>query len=91
MNFYAYSNQYGNGTTDVNGERIGCVVIFASKAERDQFVDDEQPSNGWYCNEIITASEARHEMMREYRREHSAYWYGTPSTNELVSWYEYQR
>lgn len=62
--YYAYNNQYGIGTTDTNGNRIGSIVIFDTKAERDVYVFDEINA------ERLTSSEAKREIARELRSDY---------------------
>lgn len=62
--FYAFYSTYGVGTRDSDNERIGCVVVFYSRAARNEWVNTDTPVNGDYHREIITAKEARREMVR---------------------------
>ena len=64
VRFYGFNNLYGIGTRDNDNERIGYVVVFCSRAARDQWVRGEVLRNGNYCHEAITAAEARREMIR---------------------------
>jgi hypothetical protein len=62
--FYAFDNVYGFDTRDNDNKRIGSVVVFHSRAARDEWVDAEEIYSGPYCREILTAKEARREMIR---------------------------
>jgi hypothetical protein len=62
--FYGFENTYGIDARDTDNERIGCVVVFCSRADRDEWVSKGKLRNGNYCHEAITAKEARREMVR---------------------------
>ena len=61
--FYGFNNLYSICARDNNNERIGYVVVFNTRAARDQWVRGEVLHNN-YCHEPITATEARREMIR---------------------------
>lgn len=54
MNYYGFSNTYGIGTIDEDGQRIGVLHVFSSCSMRQRWEDLDSD-----CNEPITASEAR--------------------------------
>lgn len=62
--FYAFHNTYGFDTRDNDNNRIGSVMVFHSLAARNEWVNTDTPYNGHYHREIITAKEARREMIR---------------------------
>ena len=62
--FYAFDNIWGVGFRGVDGERFGAVVAFWSRAARNKWVNTETLRNGVYHREIISAKEARCEMIR---------------------------
>lgn len=62
--FYAFDNIWGVGFRDRDGERIGSVVAFWSREDRNRWVNTESLRNGVYHREIISAREARCEMIR---------------------------
>jgi hypothetical protein len=64
VKFYAFDNKYGAGKRGADHERIGRVAIFWSFAARDEWVRNDRFVNGDYHREIITAKEARREMIR---------------------------
>lgn len=53
--FYAFDNTYGFDTRDNDNNRIGSVMVFRSRAARDEWVNDDTSYNGRYHREIITA------------------------------------
>lgn len=56
--FYAYYNRYGNGTRYAgDGRRIGHLRIFATKSERNAWVDSDK-WDGSYHREAMTYREA---------------------------------
>ena len=61
--FYGFDNTYGVDTRDNDDERIGTVMVFCTRSDRDQWVSGEVFYNN-YCHEAITAKEARREMIR---------------------------
>ena len=62
--FYGFNNLYSVGARNTENKRIGYVVVFSSRAARDEWVNGEVLRNGNYCREVITAKEARREMLR---------------------------
>ena len=64
MQFYAFDNIWGVGFRGNDGERLGTVVAFWSRAARNEWVNTEPLRNGVYHREIISAKEARCEMVR---------------------------
>ena len=62
--FYAFANVYGFDTRDTGNGRIGSVAVFVSRSARDAWVLTASPYEGRYRREIITAKEARREMIR---------------------------
>ena len=62
--FYAFDNIWGVGFRGRGGERLGAVVVFWSRAARNEWVNTESLRNGVYHREIISAKEARCEMIR---------------------------
>ena len=62
--FYAFDNVYGFDTRDADNGRLGSVAVFRSRSARDEWVNAGSPYNGRYHREIITAEEARREMVR---------------------------
>ena len=62
--FYAFDNIWGVGFHGRDGERLGTVVAFWSRAARNEWVNTESLRNGVYHREIISAKEARCEMVR---------------------------
>jgi hypothetical protein len=62
--FYAFDNVYGFDTRDNDNNRIGSVMVFHSRSARDEWVKTDTPYDGRYRREIITAKEARREMVR---------------------------
>lgn len=59
MNYYGFSNTYGIGTIDEDGQRIGMLHVFGSRSLRQRWEDQNSD-----CNEAITASEARRILRR---------------------------
>lgn len=57
--FYAFYNNYGIGTADTDGNRIGELRVFDTKRERDEWVDEEDYSGGNLHREAISGKEAR--------------------------------
>lgn len=58
--YYAFQHRYGAGTTDGDGDAIGTVLDFATRAERDEFVDlaqERQPysTNAGYTEAVTVA------------------------------------
>ena len=62
--FYAFDNIWGVGFRGRDGERVGTVVAFWSRVARNEWVNTESLRNGVYHREIISAKEARCEMIR---------------------------
>ena len=62
--FYAFDNICGVGFRGRDGGRVGTVVAFWSRAARNRWVNTESLCNGVYHREIISAKEARCEMIR---------------------------
>ena len=62
--FYAFDNIWDVGFRGRDGERLGTVVVFWSRAARNEWVNTEPLRNGVYHREIISAKEARCEMVR---------------------------
>lgn len=62
--FYAFDNIWGVGYHGRDGERFGVVVAFWSRAARNEWVNTESLFNGVYHREIISAKQARCEMIR---------------------------
>ena len=70
MHYYAFDNRYGIGTVDSDGDRIGTLHAFSSKAARDAWVDDEV-WDGDYRREPISGKEAH--AVLEYAARHTLY------------------
>ena len=64
VKFYAFDNSYGFDARDDDNGRIGSVMVFHSRAARDEWVNADSPYSCHYRREIITAKEARREMIR---------------------------
>jgi hypothetical protein len=64
VKFYAFDNTYGFDARDNDNNRIGSVVVFHSRVARDEWVNADTPCDGRYRREIVTAKEARREMVR---------------------------
>jgi hypothetical protein len=62
--FYGFINTHGVCVRDNDGERIGIVVVFVTREERDEWLCNEVLCGGYYHRETITAKEARREMIR---------------------------
>ena len=62
--FYAFDNIWGVGFRGRDGERVGTVVVSWSRAARNEWVNTESRRNGVYHREIISAKDARCEMVR---------------------------
>ena len=62
--FYAFDNIWSVGFRGRDGGRFGTVVVFGSRAARNEWVNAESLRNGVYHREIISAKEARREMVR---------------------------
>ena len=62
--FYAFDNIWSVGFRGNDGERLGTVVAFWSRAARNKWVNTESLRNGVYHREIISAKVARCEMIR---------------------------
>ena len=62
--FYAFDNIWGVGFRGRDGERFGSVVAFWSREDRNRWVNTESLRNGVYHREIISAKDARIEMIR---------------------------
>ena len=62
--FYAFDNIWSVGFRGNDGGRFGTVVAFWSRAARNKWVNTESRRNGVYHREIISAKEARIEMIR---------------------------
>lgn len=58
MHYYAFENTYGVGTRDADDlSRIGYLHIFASRSDRDAWVDADVWDGNWY-REALTSREA---------------------------------
>ena len=64
VKFYAFDNIWGVGFRGRDGGRFGTVVVFWSRAARNEWVNTESLRNGVYHREIISAKGARCEMIR---------------------------
>ena len=62
--FYAFDNIWGVGFRGRDGGRFGTVVAFWSRAARNRWVNTESLRGGVYHREIISAKDARCEMIR---------------------------
>ena len=64
MHYYAFENPYGVGTRDADDlSRIGYLHIFASRSDRDAWVDGDV-WDGNYHREALTAREAMPYLVR---------------------------
>lgn len=59
--FYAYYNDFGVGTTDEYGGRVGIVHVFSHKSARDAWANIDT-----YKREIISSRKARELICRTY-------------------------
>lgn len=57
MFFYAFEHTYGVNTRDTNGNRIGCVLAFSNKRNRDKFINENEKA------ETISSKTARRHML----------------------------
>ena len=64
VKFYAFDNIWSVGFRGRDGGRFGTVVVFGSRATRNEWVNGDVARNGVYHREIISATEARCEMVR---------------------------
>lgn len=59
--FYGYRNDYGIGTRNADGERLGTLHVFSSRRERDAWVEADRFDGNWH-RERIDSREARREL-----------------------------
>lgn len=62
--YYGIDCGYGANVVNSDGERMGTVKVFGTKAERDAWVESDHFDGNWH-RAAITGSEARHIMMAD--------------------------
>lgn len=60
--YYGIECGYGRNVTDSEGNRLGDVKVFATKAERDAWVDADEFDGNWH-RDSIGSGEARRLML----------------------------
>lgn len=67
MAYWGFENTYGIGTTDNDGNRIGALVRFDSRTDRNELINRESKWND-PAFEPLSSKEARRIMEHDYRR-----------------------